>query len=268
MGSAPSIKELEAKEDDFDAWVSKRTKEVVEECTTARTELLAKFTEDFNKYGDYTTIRDKYWADFTHEETFSLAAISDIIQKVTGALFGASDAGEGGVDVTKPAKADIASAGKDLAQMASGFASVEAVIAVKAMNLIAGILKVFDTKSSLMGTFQSGWDELAPGLFVGISARRTEYSGDDWLHGTRVLESYFVVLVKFSHQAWLDNQDMLTDFKRSEELDAYRENFGDKFAVEIAKIDPFDEKSVDTLTKAIDLFDKTVKKLEGRVASV
>jgi hypothetical protein len=265
MGSAPSIQEMQKKEDDFDGWVAKRTLAVKEECGAARDELVTKFNEDMPAFDDFIVLRDKYWSDFSHDEVFSLAAISDIIQKVSGALFGApgggggsaSTAAEGGVDVEAPKLAAT-----DIANLAQ-FANVEALIAAKALNLIAGILNVFDTKASLMSTFQSGIEEISPGMYVGISARRTEYSGHDIFHDTTVLETYFVVLVKYSHKAFMANQQIFDDAAISATLAGMRSNFLSKFQAKLAETDPFDDQAMTVLTNAVTRFEASIAAIEG-----
>ncbi len=263
MGQAPSIEEMQGKEDGFDAWVAKRTKAVVEECKVGRDELLKKFDEDYPKIDDWQTVRDKYFSDFTHDETFTLAAVSEIIHKITGALFGDPDGGgdpnkdaSGGVEVTKP-QLDPNSIGA-----LAGFGNVEAMIAVKALNLVAGILEVFDTHASLKGTFQGGIDEIAPGLHVGINARRTEYSGEGFFNKTTVKETYFVVVVKYSHKSFMAMQGIFDDAKKAELLAEYRKSYGDKLTTAIVNLDPFDKKGNDLLSQALHSFNETLKTME------
>ena len=54
MGQAPSIKDMQATETDFDNWVKGRQKVVEDECKAARDALIAAFDKDYDsaKYKD------------------------------------------------------------------------------------------------------------------------------------------------------------------------------------------------------------------------
>jgi hypothetical protein len=254
MGQAPSIKDMQATETDFDNWVKGRQKVVEVECKAARDALIAAFDKDYDaaKYGDMIVLKDKYFADFTHDESFSLAAIGNVIDKVAAAVLGTPGGeSEGGVDATKPTAANLAAAASDLLKVGG---NLEALLAVKALNLITGILELFNTNSSLTGKFEQGLDMVSPGLVVGISARRTQYSGQAVFHNTTVIESFFVVLVKYSHTLFGTAQGAIDDINLSITLEKLRERYLDKLTASLENVDPFDDKAMGTLTNSIEAF--------------
>lgn len=198
MGKSPSIQDLEAKEDDFRAYLTKLEGELAQKSAAVDKQVQTEITNFYtqNKYTDAKDLVSGQNYDFIQQQEFSLANMKAIIDAISKAVFAGANAPAGTNVSGDGQKAAGAALGPEVGQMAN----LELYIAGQVFDVLSNVILSFGTSTAV--TFNTNLQSKPLGygmqMFTAVSA--DSYQSTSFFNNANIYEYLYLYDVKFSVQ--------------------------------------------------------------------
>ncbi|MEU2389750.1 hypothetical protein [Streptomyces sp. NPDC007369] len=210
MGHTPTIKELEAKEDEFKDYLKKLEDRLNKETGDAAGEI-DRSRKDFygtNKYDDAKSLLSGRSNDFQHKSELSLANLKAIIDAIAKAVFAGSGESPGrtaqvptGVTVhpqTAGAVKEVAA--KSIGAGAAEMGALEFYIAGKVFDVISSVILSFGASVSTQYSNEFKQEPLGYGMQLFVTTAADSYRSAAFFNNEEIYEYLFVYQVWFSQK--------------------------------------------------------------------
>lgn len=189
MGHSPSIKELESKEDEYRAYITKIEQDLESKAKKYSDDMqdrIATYYKD-NDY-DKTDFISGRNADFMQASEWSLANVKKIIDSIAKAVFGGSGKAPEGTEVKK---VDL---GKSIAELSD----LEVYVAGKCFEVLGGIIESFGSSTTV--SFNSSYKSqpLGNGMHLFATVVCDSYQSHSFFENQEIYQYLYIYEVKYS----------------------------------------------------------------------
>ena len=189
MGRAPSIAEMEKKEDDVRAYLQKLEGQLEVSAAKYKTQLEQDIHNFYtqNKWTMVNVVSGKN-ADFMQQSDWSMANVKKIIDAISNAVFG---------DTTPPDGVKIEKS-SDVSKALGEMANLELYIAGKVFEVLSGIVMSFGSASSVQFHSAVKSESLGNGLHLFAAVASNSYKSHDFFNNEEIYEYLYIFEVKYS----------------------------------------------------------------------
>jgi hypothetical protein len=224
MGKSPSLQDLENKEDQFRAYLTKLQSELQGRSSTLQQQMEGEITQFYtqNKYTDATDMVSGLNYDFLHQSEFTLDNLKTVIDAISKAVFAGTKPPGGATVNDGGTKAAASALGPEVGEMAN----LELYIAGQVFDVLSNVILSFGTSTAV--TFNTNLQSKPLGyglqLFTAVSA--DSYRSTSFFNNEYINEYLYLYDVKFSAlqakkeitQTLIElYQDQIAAFKQREE---------------------------------------------------
>ncbi|SOD74210.1 hypothetical protein SAMN05892883_3391 [Jatrophihabitans sp. GAS493] len=198
MGMSPSIKQLEAKETEFRAYLSQLQTELATKSAAEAAKLKDKIAEfyDGNKYTDAKDLVSGMNYDFMHEAEFSLENMQGIIDAISKSVF----AGGKSPDGAKVSKDGAAAAATSLGPEVGEMANLELYIAGQVFDVLSSVILSFGTSTTINFNTNLQSKPLGYGMQMFTAVAADSYQAQAFFDKEYIHEYLYLYDVRFSAQ--------------------------------------------------------------------
>jgi hypothetical protein len=224
MGKSPSIQDLEAKENDFRAYLAQLEQELAQKSANVGAQMATTISAFYtnNNYTDAKDIVSGQNYDFMHSSEFSLDNMKAIIDAISKAVFAGAPA-PSGATVSSEGTGAVASG---LGPEVGAIENLELYIAGQVFDVLSNVILSFGTSTEV--TFNTNLQSKPLGygmqMFTAVSA--DSYKSTSFFNDEYIYEYLYMYDVKFSLQQSKAEaaqtlvelyQDQIAAFKQREE---------------------------------------------------
>jgi hypothetical protein len=209
MGSSPSIKELQEKQAEFDAYRKKLQTELSAEAskTVAAVEEEVKKYYTENKWTGEAYLAGKSY-DLMQAQEWSLANVKTILEGIAKVMLGQQKDPPAGVTITPAGEAMTA---------LKAMENLELYLVGKAFQIVAGVIESFGSASELKFKAESEHKPLGNGFHLFVAVAQNSYRSHDFLNNEAIYEYLYVYQLRFSHGEALEQAEIsLTELYENE----------------------------------------------------
>lgn len=190
MGRSQSIAEMQAKEDEYRAYINKIENELEEKAKKHSDEMQAKI-DSFYKDNDYdkTDFISGRNSDFMQASDWSLGNVQKIIESIAKAVLGGEGKVPSGVEVNKSI---------DLGKSVSNLTNLQSYVAGKCFEVLGGIVESFGSASSV--SFNSSYKSqpLGNGMHLFATVVCDSYKSTSFFENQQIYQYLYIYEVKYS----------------------------------------------------------------------
>jgi hypothetical protein len=257
MGSSPSIEELKAADDKFEAYLKERRIEIEARRKETREQMdadIAKFYLD-GKWNDRRPLFSSEYVDVQNMSDWSLASVNNILKGISGAVFGSDNPPPG------------TTVGSDVStnEVIQKIPSLQLLVMSAAFRAIQGILEAFVLKSSTTITMSKRIDMVAPGVTIFVYVSSNSFQQQSFFKNSLISQYFYLAEAYTSVQQLGDYsvfQDKLLFEKEKERLRDRAEKITKTMdaAVDIA--------ALEAITKMLDFVYDRLKAVTDRIKNI
>lgn len=186
MGQSSSIQEVQ-KENEHRAYINKIEAELEAKAKKYGDDMDAKIKSFYtdNSYDQIDFISGRN-TDFMQASEWSLANVRKIVESISKAVFGSGNLPEG------------VEANKDVGKSIANAENIEAYVAGKCFEVLAGIIESFGSASSV--SFNSSYksEPLGSGMHLFVTVVCDSYKSSDFFNNQEIYQYLYIYEVKYS----------------------------------------------------------------------
>lgn len=196
MGKSPSIADLQAKDDAFNAYLTNLEADLSKKASAAEQQMQADITAFYttNGYDDAKDFTSGSNTDFMHESEFSLDNLKNVIDAISKAVFSGAAVPTGATVDQQGVDAATAALGAEVGAMAN----LELYIAGKVFDVLSNVVLGFGASTSISYTSNTKSDSLGFGLQMFTTISASSYQSQSFFQNEYISQYLYGYDIRFS----------------------------------------------------------------------
>ena len=222
MGSSPSIQDMKAKNEEFQAYLSSIQQDLDTKTSAAMKQMQANITNFYatNNYTDAKIMVQGQNSEFMHETEFSLENVKKVVDAISAAVFSKKPAPDGATVNTSTVQAAEAALGAAVGAMSN----LQLYMASQVLDVMSSVLLNFGKSTSVSYETTTETKSLAYGLQMFTTVAASSYRSNSFFNNEYINQYLFVYDVRFSLQQSKTEQTLGLVQAYSNELVGFEKN--------------------------------------------